>query len=297
MSYCAPHPFSQKFSSEVELVESAILDAALYLVEEMASGRKPQVWVKPDHTLVMNIDLECQKRVLRELTRSGSPRIVAEEDEASHALIKDGGTYFLVDPLDGTTSCRRFFGEKGGHVGYGPLVGYVHENVLSVASFFSAPHNRLFTAVRGEGVYEVDIDLKDQSALATRRRLVATPCEKLEHAGVLFYLGTLGESKVMQLLRNENSIENMYRFGGFASDCARLARGTEQVSVQFSVKPWDFSGVLLCKEAGLQVYLDPLARKIPLEEWKIEMNNPCIIVQPSIEKELFSVLLSGKLAS
>lgn len=290
MAQSIVHPFSPAFSDEVVLAERAVLSAARYLVDEMNSGRKPEVWVKPDHTLVMNIDLECQKRVLAELTQDGAQRIVAEEDEESHSLIKVGGSYFLVDPLDGTTSCRRFLGERGGQIGYGPLVGYVKDDVLSVACFFNAPHRRLYTAVKGEGTYEVEVDFSDLSSLSKRRRLRADPVERLVHAGVLFYLGTLGEGRVMQLMRNENAIENMYRFGGFASDCARLARGSEQVSVQFAVKPWDFTGVLLSAEAGLNIYLDPLNQKIPLESWKIQMNNPIISTHPSIDTELFELL-------
>jgi myo-inositol-1(or 4)-monophosphatase len=290
MAQSIPHPFSPTFSHEVSLAEGAVLSAARYLVDEMDSGRKPEVWVKPDHTLVMNIDLECQKRVLAELTKEGHQRIVAEEDEESHALIDVGGSYFLVDPLDGTTSCRRFLGERGGQIGYGPLVGYVKDDALSVACFFNAPHRRLYTAVKGEGTFEVDVDFSDLTTLRNRKRLRAQPVERLVHAGVLFYLGTLGEGKVMQLMRNENAIENMYRFGGFASDCARLARGSEQVNVQFAVKPWDFTGVLLSAEAGLNIYLDPLQQKVPLNSWKIQMNNPLISTHPSIEQELFDLL-------
>jgi fructose-1,6-bisphosphatase/inositol monophosphatase family enzyme len=220
--------------------------------------------------------------------------IVAEEDEASHVLIESAGSYYLVDPLDGTTSCRRFLGERGGQIGYGPLVGFVKDDQLSVASFFSAPLGKIFTAVQGEGTYEAEVDFSDLSKLSERRRLKAEGVERLVNAGVLFYLGTLGEGKVMQLMRDTNAIENMYRFGGFASDCARLARGTEQVSVQFAVKPWDFTGVLLSSEAGLNVYMDPLTRRTPLSQWKIERNNPVIITHPSVERELFALL--GKLA-
>ena len=282
------HPFTPAFADVVEAIERSVLSAAEYLVAEMLSGRKPEVWVKPDHTLVMNLDLECQRRVLQQL--SSSHPVVAEEDEASHRLVHGGGTYFLVDPLDGTTSCRRFMGERDGHVGYGPLVGFVHEDRLTAACFYSAPHQKLFTAVRGEGTYVSIMDFASDSVPSNRTRLQVTPCAALNQAGVLFYLGTQGEARVMQLLRNKNAIENMYRFGGFANDCVRLAQGYEQASVQFSVKPWDLSAALLSAEAGLEVWADPLGRRVELKDWKIEMNNPLICVQPSIRAELFEVL-------
>jgi fructose-1,6-bisphosphatase/inositol monophosphatase family enzyme len=82
----------------------------------------------------------------------------------------------------------------------------------------------------------------------------------------------------------------MYRFGGFANDCARLAQGFEQMSIQFSAKPWDFSAVLLAAEAGLEVWLDPLGRRVPFSDWRISSDNPTIIVQPGIRDEAFSLI-------
>jgi fructose-1,6-bisphosphatase/inositol monophosphatase family enzyme len=98
----------------------------------------------------------------------------------------------------------------------------------------------------------------------------------------------------MQHLRNLNAVENMYRFGGFANDCARLAQGFEQLSIQFSVKPWDFPGVLFPLEAGLEAWADPLGRATPIPEWRIAPNNPMYIIQPSIREELFSILKTLK---
>ena len=274
--------------SIVRTIETAVLDAGRYLDEAGRSGTALEVTVKADHTLVMNLDVESQRRVLSNLP-AGHP-VVAEEDESSHGLIHSAGSYFLVDPLDGTTSCKRFFGQKGGHVGYGPLVGYVHEGQLSVASFFSVPHGRLLTAVKGLGTYISTPDFSAGNNVGTRTRLTPPGCSLLVQAGVLFFVGHNGEARVMQHLKNNNAIENMYRFGGFANDCARLAQGFEQMSVQFSAKPWDFSAALLAAEAGLEVWLDPLGRRIPLNEWRIEPNNPVIIVPPEIRDELFGLI-------
>lgn len=282
-------PFSASpLSPIVQTVEGAVLDAARYLDEAARSGAGIEVTVKADHTLVMNLDLESQRRVLSKLP-AGHP-VVAEEDESSHGLIDSAGTYFLVDPLDGTTSCKRFFGQKGGHVGYGPLVGYVREGQLTVASFFSVPHGRLLTAVKGIGAYIATPNLLAGHDVGHRERLSPPACSSLIHAGVLFFVGHDGETRVMQHLKNHNAIENMYRFGGFANDCARLAQGFEQMSVQFSAKPWDFSAVLLAAEAGLEVWLDPLGRRVPLKEWRIEPNNPVMIMHPGIRDEVFGLL-------
>jgi fructose-1,6-bisphosphatase/inositol monophosphatase family enzyme len=280
-----------KFPEAIDLVEQAVMDAARYLDEAVTSGDKPEVTVKADHTLVMNLDLESQRRILARL--GTSMPIVAEEDPSSHEHITSASSYFLVDPLDGTTSCKRFLGQRGGHVGYGPLVGYVRNHVLSIAAFYSVPHRKLFTAVRGEGTYVTTI-APDWKGGGEKRRLQVEPCAALNTAGLLFFISPLGEARVVEYLKANNAIENVYRFGGFANDSARLAQGFEQIQFQLYAKPWDFSAVLLAAEAGCDVICDPLGRRTPLSEWRIERNNPILAVAPGVKDELLSVLAGFK---
>lgn len=269
-----------------ELIEKAVLEAAEYLDRAVNSGEKPDVQVKADKTLVMNLDLESQRRILA--TLGVAHPIVAEEAPASHGLIESSGSYFLVDPLDGTTSCKRFLGQRGGQVGFGPLVGFVQNNQLSVASFYSVPHRTLFTAVRGEGTYALE------HGASTPRLLKPEPCIDLGTAGVLFFVSPYGEARVIESLRSRNAIENVYRFGGFANDCSRLAQGFEQVQFQCNAKPWDFSAVLLAAEAGYEVICDPLGRRVPLREWKIEMNNAVAIMHREVVSDFFALVDSMK---
>lgn len=281
-------PFSGHCADVAALVETAVLESAAYLVGASTSGAALDIKIKSDQTMVMNLDLESQRRILH-ILGDRSP-IVAEEDPTSHALISSSSSFFLVDPLDGTTSCKRFLGQLGGHVGYGPLVGYVENNRLSVASFFSVPHRALFTAVLGQGCYLSipDISLQPGRQVTDRRRLNAPSIDSLASAGMLFFVSAKGEAKVVEHLKVRNAIENIYRFGGFANDCVRLAQGFEQVQLQFLAKPWDFSAVLLAQEAGVEVWVDPLGTRTPLADWRIQDNNPIISVVPGVRKELFS---------
>ncbi len=267
-------------------IERAVLDAAEYLDRAVNSGEKLDIQVKPDKTLVMNLDLESQRRILA--TLGTSHPIVAEEDPASHSLIESSGSYFLVDPLDGTTSCKRFLGQRGGQVGFGPLVGFVQNNQLTVASFYSVPHRTLFTAVQGEGTYALEHGMSEP------RVLKPEPCTDLGTAGVLFFVSPYGETRVIESLRSRNAIENVYRFGGFANDCSRLAQGFEQVQFQCNAKPWDFSAVLLAAEAGYEVICDPLGRRVPLRDWKIEMNNAVAIMHRDVVNDFFALVDSMK---
>lgn len=268
-----------------QLLTEAVLKAALYLDQAAISGDKPQVSIKSDNSLVMNLDLESQRIILDSL--NGSFPIVAEEDPHSHSLIHSHPSYFLVDPLDGTTTCKRFLGERGGQVGYGPLIGFVHNGELSLSLFYSVPHRRLFSARRGSGCYVYDLDEGSFDLTRPPKRLAAQPCSDLRSAGVLFFVGKRGECRIVEALKTSDLIETAYRFGGFANDCTRIALGFEQIQIQFMANPWDFAAVLFAAEAGCLVFCDPLVRRIPLASWRMEQNNPVVIVAAGLEDELF----------
>jgi fructose-1,6-bisphosphatase/inositol monophosphatase family enzyme len=290
----ATMPFSLSRAALVTRIESAVLQAAHYLVQASTSGQRPDVQIKADQTMVMNLDIESQSRILSVLGKELP--IVAEEDEASHTLIDGNGSYFLVDPLDGTTSCKRFLGQVGGHVGYGPLVGYVENNQLTAASFFNVPQRALLTAVRGEGCYICKPDLTNHTSAETapRTKLTAEPVPSLDCAGMLFFISKMGEANIVHHLKLRNAVENLYRFGGFANDSARLAQGYEQVQLQLLVKPWDFSAVLLAHEAGYEVVVDPMGKRVPLSEWRMQANNPILSILPNLKDEFFAHLAELK---
>jgi myo-inositol-1(or 4)-monophosphatase len=268
-------------------IRECVLEAARYLDAAARSGEAPTVEMKADKTLVMNLDLESQRIIMSRL--SGSYPIVAEEDPSSHSRIEHNDTYFLVDPLDGTTSCKRFLGQQGGQVGYGPLVGFVHGGELAVAAFYSVPHRQLFTAILGQGTFVTTFS-DDWTTVVSEQKLLAAPCAGLQQAGMLFFISHYGEASVVEFLRKSNAVENIYRFGGFASDCARLAQSFEQIQLQFAAKPWDFSAVLLAAEAGCEVFCDPLNRRVPLRQWRIEPNNPIVTLPAGRSQEFFALL-------
>jgi fructose-1,6-bisphosphatase/inositol monophosphatase family enzyme len=288
MNSISPPSSRQQLLALVSLrIRECVIEAARYLDQAARSGEAPTVEVKADNTLVMNLDLESQRIIMERL--SGSYPIVAEEDPASHSRIADTESYFLVDPLDGTTSCKRFLGQLGGQVGYGPLVGFVLDGELAIAAFYSMPHRQLFTAVDGQGA-SVTTFGDTWNVVEAERKLIVPPCSDLKQAGMLFFISQCGEAPVVEFLRRKNAVENIYRFGGFASDCARIAQGFEQIQLQCTVKPWDFAAVLLAFEAGCEIFCDPLNRRIPLKQWRIEPNNPILALPKGRSHEFFALL-------
>ena len=264
-------------------MERAALIAAQHMARFFSEKRAIEHEYKNDESIVMNLDLQSQELILKEL--GNILPIVAEETPESHQLIDTTSEYFLVDPLDGTASAKRFQGIQGGQIGFGPLIGLVLGGRLAASVFVSLPLNTIFTAMIGGGVYRQVLNLRENAALLPleqRELLMPKIPQSLRECGVLFFPGAHGEVPLVAKLRTGNVVENMYRFGGFASDCARLAAGSEQIQIQFSVKAWDFPATLFAREVGLQILCDPMGKKIYFDDWKITLENPIITCPPNL---------------
>ncbi len=263
--------------------------AAQYILRCFDDPASIQVDRKADMTLVTSIDLGVQKLLIDRL--QGQYPIVAEEDRSSHALLGREKSYLLIDPLDGTTSCKRFLNTIGGQIGYGPLVGLVENNRLVLSVFYNLPQRALFSAVRGGGTMMSEI-LPDASIpeFSKRQTLKIKPACALNESATLFYIGTKEELDIVHYLKKQGEVENFYRFGGFANDCTRLARGFEQIQVQFAVRPWDASATLLSYEAGFDFVMDPLGKKQRFEEYEMAMNNPLVSFHPALRPDIEQAL-------
>lgn len=284
------HMSELPLSAAIALLEKAVLQAGTKIVELLASPDTIQTWKKDDQSLVMSVDLESQK-VLSAVLHGVLP-LVSEEEVSSHHLIDSAAHYFLIDPLDGTTSCRRFLLQRGGQVGFGPLAGVVLDNRLTASCFFHVPDRTLYVARHGQGIMARSFEIDAHHALVEKSKTQIDRPEMpaLQKSAFLFYPGARGELRVVEQLRARDIVENVYRFGGFANDCLRIARGFEQGSVQFSVKAWDYCATLFPIEAGLEVFADPLGSAAPFSQWKIELENPVLIAYPAHAQTILSVI-------
>ena len=281
-----------QFAIPVQQMIAAVLHSARYILSEIEQGAVPTFEVKKDHTLVLNLDMKSHEILLREL--AGTIPLVSEEDESTHRLIGVAENYFAVDPLDGTTSCKRFLTQTDTQVGFGPMVGFIEKGRLQGSVFYHVPNQTLFVAQRGIGSFKASAsrqvlkEVSDDGALRFEKLIVADSVP-LSEAGVLFFVGLGGELRVIQELKKRNLVENVYRFGGFANDCSRLAQGFEQIQIQFAVKAWDLPAALFQELAGLSVMMDPFHTLTELKDWKVETANPLLACPPSYMKQLLEI--------
>jgi fructose-1,6-bisphosphatase/inositol monophosphatase family enzyme len=272
-----------------KILEDAALAGGHAILTLLEAGVKVEANRKADDSLVLNLDLASQEAMHRSLNGAGP--VVSEEDPASHSLIVSGGSYFLADPLDGTSSCRRSLLAYGkfvpGQVGFGPIAGYVENGRMVAAAFFNLPDRMLYTATLGEGSFVVEVPADCQRPQgAARCRMTAREQSALVDAAVLFYPGTREEIELAFFLKSRKIIDALYRFGSFANDCTRVARGYEQVELQLAPRAWDLPAALIASEAGCSVIVDPLGRAILLEDWEVTARNPVCIVAPGLEQPM-----------
>jgi fructose-1,6-bisphosphatase/inositol monophosphatase family enzyme len=269
---------SPVFDSSTLRAIDAIHPASEKLCQMIDANHALEVQVKPDNTLVMNIDLALQHEISKVLANEV---IVSEELPETHHLIGGQKEYFVIDPLDGTTSCKRFFTSRDTQVGFGPMIGVVKNGSVHAVAFFNAPQRALFVAERGKGAW-----IKKHGSQFLK--LSPSIPKQLVECGLLFYAGLNGELPFIENIRRKDLVENLYRFGGFANDCSRLAQGFEQVQVQFTVKAWDLPAALLIEEAGLMVKVkDASLGWVRLSDWKVAEVNP-VLAAP---REFFDQLI------
>jgi fructose-1,6-bisphosphatase/inositol monophosphatase family enzyme len=277
-------------SGHVTLIRRAVMKAALKLLSLMEKPKGLLHSRKSDRSWVSALDVESDAVIRYELRDSDVP-IISEEVVRSHEQIGLDGTFYLVDPLDGTSVCRLYMGDMNGQVGYGPLVGLVHDSIVQAVVFANITQGLLFVAERERDLIVTPIF--DPSAVLVLSNL-RTQRRSLAECVMLFHVGSALEAHLAYELREKGLIDNAYRFGGFANDACRLALGYEDIQLQLSLSPWDLCATLIPQSAGLSVWVDPLGVPTSLLQWKIKVNNPVLVCPPQLADDLLCHLNNHK---
>lgn len=271
-------------------IEAAAYAAAQHIMTSLASGRSLGATHKSDQSVLTVLDGECQEIIRARVEDAVGIPVVSEEDSASHANISSTD-FVLIDPLDGTSACKRFPTASGGQVGYGPLIGLCLGGRLKLVTYVNIPTQRMYTAVHGVGSFELNLQSWTPArALEDRARLTISNFPRIEDSAIILYPGMRGELEALDKLRRGFPFETVYRFGGFANDCTRLARGFEQVGIQFSLKAWDLAAALIPSEAGLSVIVDPRGAAAELSQAPLTLQCAALICPPKLAETLLSAI-------
>ena len=268
----------------------AVIAASVEVLSFAESSQELSAWRKTDETLLTTLDLACHETIGARLSKTGV-QVLSEESADTHHYINSTGPFFIVDPIDGTSACKRFLRTEGGQVGFGPLVGYVENGKVVVAAYYNIPQRTLYQAVYGCGVVKqvghptiIGKDSQRAQIIAPR---TAIP---LSQTTLLFFISKQGEAPYVDKLVRGGVVQTCSRFGGFANDCVRMAEGFEQVQLQFSVYPWDASAILFMHEVGLRVVFDPCNAARSYDDWVLTKINPILVAASAHIEELGRVI-------
>ena len=98
------HPFQT--TNDIQILETICIEAGLILLHYYDQPDRQHITNKSDNSVVTEADISANKAIIRSLS-SHYPTIpiVSEENSLSNNLNAcKSGTYFMIDPLDGTSS-------------------------------------------------------------------------------------------------------------------------------------------------------------------------------------------------
>lgn len=188
--------------------------------------------------LVTKYDTAVQEFLRRELLSAFPDAGFFGEEEQAHD-IAGKRSYFIVDPIDGTTNFIR-----GLHHSC-VSVGLMEDGCMEYAAVFNPYFDELFTAKRGEG------------AFLNGRRLRVTQAP-LSESIVLFGSAIYYRETIPATLRLVEALFpatlDFRRGGSAALDLCYVAAGRADVYFECCIRAWDYAaGSLIAQEAGALV--------------------------------------------
>lgn len=226
-----------------------MLDALTTLVQQVAASeilpRRPsaleaQEFVPPWRAeVVTEADtaaervLTDQLRALRDVPVVGEE--AAKEDASLLALTQAEGTYWLVDPVDGTSAFA------AGRAGFGSMVALVERGVTTLAVIHAPVLGYTVTAARGAGAYE------NGSRLVAAQDAAAA----LHELGGYLYAGFLDDEAQQRCARVAAALDPRRSPPDYAAcvEYPAIARGDKDFVLYGRLRPWDHApGCLILEE-------------------------------------------------
>ena len=224
---------------DAELLDIALdaARAAAAVIRDATAGRGGLVWESKGRSdFVSEVDTAAEHSIA-EIVARRCPGSAVLGEELSPLALSDGGTVFIVDPLDGTTNFLHGYPE------YATSIGVARDGVLRAAVVVNVARGEEFTARKGAGAWRDGERITVSTLRDPPRALIGTG----------FPFKTLG---VLPRYVNQFSLvmrgtAGIRRAGAAALDLANVACGRFDAFWELVLAPWDVAaGILLVQEAG-----------------------------------------------
>ena len=185
--------------------------------------------------LVTQYDKQVQERLRTGLLEIMPDAHFVGEEGSTHQFAPTG-TFFIVDPIDGTTNFIKDYRFSC------ISVALVVDNAAELGVIYNPYADEMFYAQRGEGAY------------CNGKRLHVSN-EPLENGIVVFgtapYHEELNEKAFQLAYAYFKKALDVRRSGSAALDLCTIAAGRAELFFELVLSPWDYAaGALIVKEAG-----------------------------------------------
>ncbi len=218
-----------------KLFTQAVLEVGDWIRSERLEFKANAVETKAFNSLVSYVDQQAELMLIDRLTAALPGSGVLGEEGGGTWI--DGGSNWIIDPLDGTTNFIHDLPP------YAVSVALMRGRDLVWAAVYELGQARMFSAELGGGAFCDGRRLSIQEGAPLSSGLVATGFPYHDFSQMPQYLKAL-----QACFRAARGIR---RFGSAATDLAWLADGRFQGFFEQGLAPWDVAaGILLVREAG-----------------------------------------------
>lgn len=194
--------------------------------------------------LVTEIDLAAEQ-VIFNIIGSEFENFSYLSEERGQSEVFDAQSYWIIDPLDGTTNFVH------GLPLYGVSIAYCKDGLVESGAIFLPESSDLFYAQRGLGAFKNHIKLNMLKCIPKEESLIAVT---LPGTFWDFDNGTLAHQRIHELNQHTRGV---LRLGSSVYVLAKCAEGKINSIQGWEAKPWDIAaGLLINHEAKNEVHID-----------------------------------------
>lgn len=200
--------------------------------------RAEQVKTKGQADYVTQVDTDIQSFLAREL-ESRFPAIqFLGEEEGLHAM--SGDTYWILDPIDGTTNLIHDYQHSV------VSLGLYEKGEITLGVVYDPFREDVYHAQKGKGSFLNGRPIHVSAADCLRETIISI--------GTSPYDRELADANFQRIRRVFDRAQDIRRTGTAALDLAYVACGRTGGFFEPRLSPWDFAaGMLLVQEAGGKV--------------------------------------------
>ena len=221
----------------IATAERAALDAGQLLMKHYGKLKSSQISQKSRNDFVTTVDKSSERLIIARIQKNFPDHSIHGEESGRSG---DGGTCWIIDPLDGTSNYIHQFPM------FTVSIGVSHQGQMQAGVVYDPVHRELFSAVKGKGSY------------LNGKRFYVSPVKRLADGliatGIPFRARDRFEPYFESLRRISRASVGIRRGGSAAQDLAYVACGRFDGFWEINLSPWDIAaGSLLIQEAGGKV--------------------------------------------